>query len=141
MKRERAWLDGVAREGVVDQPLGQDRRFLMRHHPAHHVPAEDVQDHVEVELGPLRRSQQFGHVPGPDLVRQGRQQLERRILRMPQLIPPLPDVVVFRQDPVHGALRAQRRSLIEQAGVNLGWRLVTTPRTVHHGQDPVALVS
>ena len=44
-------------------------------HPADHVAAEDVEDHVQVEVGPLRRAAQLGDVPRPHLVRRGRDQL------------------------------------------------------------------
>jgi hypothetical protein len=47
-------------------------------HPADDVAAEDVQDHVEIEVGPFDWPEQFGDVPTPDLIRAGGQQ--RRFL-------------------------------------------------------------
>ncbi len=48
---------------IGDQALGQFGGFAGRHHPAHHVLAEDVQDDVEVEVGPPGRSQQLRYIP------------------------------------------------------------------------------
>jgi len=45
----------------------QRGRFVVRDQPAHHVAAEDVQQHVEVEVRPLRRAEQLGYVLGPYL--------------------------------------------------------------------------
>ena len=36
--------------GLADQPLGQMFTFAAGQHPAHHVAAEDVEDHVKVEV-------------------------------------------------------------------------------------------
>lgn len=43
-------------------------------HPADHVAAENVDDHVQVKVGPLDRVFQLGDVPGPYLVRPSGQQ-------------------------------------------------------------------
>ncbi len=51
-----------------DQPLGEAGVLALGDHPADHVAAEDVEDHVEVEVGPLGRAHELGDVPGPDLV-------------------------------------------------------------------------
>src|SRR3989338_371107 len=57
MKRETSGLDLLTLQGLLNKPLGQLCRFSIRHHPAHHVTAENVQDHVEVKVSPLRRPQ------------------------------------------------------------------------------------
>src|SRR6266508_1403434 len=36
--------------------LGVDGRLAVRQHPADHVPAVNVEDHVQVEVGPLLRA-------------------------------------------------------------------------------------
>ena len=51
------------------------RRSRGGDHPAHDVAAEHVQDHVQVVVGPFRRAEQLGDVPGPDLVRPAGRQL------------------------------------------------------------------
>jgi hypothetical protein len=44
-------------------------------HPADGVPAVDVEDDVEVVVGPFRGAVQLGDVPGVDLVRPGGDEL------------------------------------------------------------------
>ena len=66
--------------------LGQCGAFARRHHPADHVAAEDVEDDVEVEVGPLGGTAQFGDVPAPQLVGRGGQQLRLLVLGMGELI-------------------------------------------------------
>ena len=34
----------------VDETLGKDCLFMVRDHPADHIPAEDVQNDIEVDL-------------------------------------------------------------------------------------------
>ena len=46
--------------GLFDQTSCQGRVLTVCHHPAHHVTAEDVEQHVEVGVRPLLRAQQFG---------------------------------------------------------------------------------
>ena len=47
--------DALFEHGFADQPFGQEFAFAMGEHPADDVAAVDVEDHVEVEAGPLRR--------------------------------------------------------------------------------------
>ena len=67
--------DALLRAGLGDQLLGQVGGLAGGDHPADDVAAVDVEDHVQVVVGPLRRAVQLGDVPGPDLVRPGGQQL------------------------------------------------------------------
>jgi hypothetical protein len=60
--------DALPGAGFTDEPLGQRGALAMGHHPADHVPAEDVEHDVEVKVGPLRRPQQLRNVPTPQLV-------------------------------------------------------------------------
>ena len=43
--RELLRLDALLRAGLLDQALGQVGALLDRHHPAHDVAAEEVEDH------------------------------------------------------------------------------------------------
>jgi len=90
------------------------------HHPAHHVAAEDVQDDVEVEVGPLGRPQQLRDVPGPNLIGACGQQLRLLVLRMPKLVAALLQLPVFRQYAMHGADRAEVNVFVDQGGKDLG---------------------
>ena len=53
MDRELVPTDPLAGAGLVDEPLGQRRALPVGHHPADHVPTEDVEHDVEVEAGGL----------------------------------------------------------------------------------------
>ena len=55
--------DALLDDRLADQPLGQVFAFAAGQHPANHIAAEDVENHVEVEVGPLRGPQQLGDVP------------------------------------------------------------------------------
>src|SRR5664280_3832818 len=57
---ELAGNDELLVAGVADQALGELGTFAIGHHPANDIAAEDVQDHVEIEVRPLHRPQQFG---------------------------------------------------------------------------------
>ena len=103
MKRELARLDSLACAGLADQLLREGRALVVRDHPAHDVAAEDVEDHVQVEVRPLRRAVQLGDVPAPHLVRLGRQQFGLRVLGMPKLITSFPDLMICRENAVHRA--------------------------------------
>jgi hypothetical protein len=56
--------DALLGAGRRDELLGQDGGLTGGDHPADHVPGVDVQDHVQVVVGPFRRAVQLGDVPG-----------------------------------------------------------------------------
>src|SRR3954471_8566007 len=128
-------FDPLFAAGIGNEAFGQFRTFAVSHHPAHHVATEDVEDHVEIEVGPLRRSQQFRDVPAPELVRTGSQQLGFRVSRMDQLVATLPHLALAFQNPVHGANRAMIAALIEKGGVNRSRRAVLKSFFMQAGQD------
>ena len=90
MRGELSRIDSLPAAGLRDELLGQGGALLRGQQPAGHVAAEDVQEHVEVVVGPLHRAEQLGDVPGPHLVRSGRQQFGLLVHRVAQLVPPLP---------------------------------------------------
>ena len=47
VNRELLRLDALLRAGLLDQALGQVGALLDRHHPAHDVAAEEVEDHIQ----------------------------------------------------------------------------------------------
>ena len=67
--------DVLLAAGLTNQPLGQLGALAFGDHPADDVAAEDVEDHIEIELGPFDRPEQLGNVPTPDLIWRGGQQL------------------------------------------------------------------
>src|SRR6266446_1549369 len=87
VKRELPFDDSLLVVGLADEALGQGRTLVGSHHPADHVAAEDVEDHVEVEVGPLRRTHQLGDVPAPDFVRAGGQELGLGVVGATDLVP------------------------------------------------------
>ena len=98
--RELAGDDALLLAGLADQALREGCAFVTREHPAHHVAAEDVEDHVQVKVGPLGRTQELRDVPGPDLVCGRREQFGLRVVRMAKLVPPLADLAVFGEQAV-----------------------------------------
>jgi hypothetical protein len=62
------------------------------------VAAEDVDNHVQVEIGPLGRSEQLGDVPRPDQVGPGRQQFGSVVLRVAELVAPFADLAIVIED-------------------------------------------
>src|SRR4030095_5593887 len=89
-------------------------------HPPDRVTTEDVQDRVQVEVGPLGRAEQLGDVPGPHAVGCVGDQLgldRGRVGGRPEPLAPLPLGV---QQPVHRGDRGEVAALVEQGGVDLG---------------------
>jgi hypothetical protein len=61
---------------------------------------------VQVEIAPLRRSQELGDVPTPELVGPTGQEFGSRVVGMPELIPPLPHLLVRGEHAIHRAFGA-----------------------------------
>src|SRR5712692_11510002 len=59
MERQLPRGDALLRARLADQAFGQGRTLARRDHPADDIPAEDVENHVEIEVGPLRRAEQL----------------------------------------------------------------------------------
>ena len=68
MDQKLSRLDQLFLHGLFNQFTGKDGEFSVGHHPAHHIAAEDVQNDIEIIIGPLLRSFQFGDIPGPDFI-------------------------------------------------------------------------
>ena len=71
MQGEHLGLDALLQAAFLDEPGGERSGFPFGDHPADDVSAEDVEQHVEVKVGPRLRSEQPGDVPRPDLVGRG----------------------------------------------------------------------
>jgi hypothetical protein len=103
MKRELPGLNALLRAGLGNEALGERRALVRGEHPADDIAAEDVEDHIEIEVRPLGRAQEFGDVPAPHRVGLRRQQLGRRVVRAPHVIAPFFDFAGRVQQPVHRA--------------------------------------
>jgi hypothetical protein len=55
--------DGLLAAGLFNEALRQSGGFPGRNHPADHIPAEDVEDDIELVVGPFDRPQELGDVP------------------------------------------------------------------------------
>ena len=119
MDAQLAAGDALLGAGRGDQLLGQDGGFAGGDHPADDVAAENVEDDVQVEVGPLGPPEELGDVPAPQLVRLRREQLGTRVVGMPELVAPLPDLLIRRENPVHRALRRQVAALVQQCRPDL----------------------
>jgi len=114
--------------------------FAAGQHPADDVAAEDVEDHVQVEVGPFRRPQQLGDVPGPDLIGRGGQQLRLVVGRVSQLVASLADFLPRVQDAVHRAGSSRDLALIQKCRINLGRSLVGKRLAVKHVENLLPLL-
>src|SRR5437867_2711365 len=127
---ELARADLLLLAGVLDEPFGEGRVLLPREHPSGNVAAEDVKDHVEVEVGPLHRTEELVDVPRPDLVWCRGQQLWLPVVGVTELIAPLANLLVLGKDAVHRALRAEVVPLVEKRGIDLSRRVINEARFV-----------
>jgi hypothetical protein len=82
MQRELARRHVMFRDRIIEQWPEQGGAFGIRHTPANNPAAEDVEDHIKVEVGPLRWAHQFGDIPGPDVIGLFRQKFRLLINRM-----------------------------------------------------------
>src|ERR1700728_22604 len=124
----------VPGEGFLEQWLEERGAFGIRDQPAYDPSTEDVDDDVEVEIGPLHGTHQFGDVPRPDLVGTGGEQLGLDIDGMAHLATAFANLVVFGQDPIQGADRADIAALVEQAGVDFRRSQIDEARLVQEIQ-------
>jgi hypothetical protein len=67
MERELARRDSLSPAALLDQLSRQGRAFVVSDQPADDVPAENVDDDVEVEVGPLRRPERSRDIMPPSL--------------------------------------------------------------------------
>ena len=136
MHSQLAGLNVLFDEAFFDQSLGQGGKFPKGHHPADDVSAEDVQNDVKVEVGPLSRTFQLCNVPGPDLVRGGRQQLRLAVVRSLDLPASFFDTAVLCfENAVHRSNRAQVAAFVEHGGMDLGNGQILKPRAVKDFED------
>src|SRR5208283_1892174 len=101
MNRELISPDILLCTGFANKSLSQYRRFRRGYHPADNIAAEDIHDHIQVKVSPLYRTQEFGDVPGPNLVWRCSQKLWLMIHRVTQLVSALLDLLVLIKDPIH----------------------------------------
>ena len=139
MNRQLVPRDLLLGAGFGDEQFGQGARLAVGDQPTDDVAAEDVEHDVQVVVGPLRRAQQLGNVPTPDLVGAGREQFGLGVGRMAQLIAAFAHFGVLVQHPIHRAGRTQIGAFIQQRGVHFARRLIGKALAVERVMDDVAL--
>jgi hypothetical protein len=90
--------------------------------------AENVDDDIEIEAAPFCRPHQLHYVPGLILISAFGAKCRLLIDGAPQLSTPFADFVMFGENAIRGADRAQIDALVEQAGVDFGWSQIDKPR-------------
>ncbi len=108
-------------------------------HPPGHVAAVDVDDRVQVVVGPLGRAVELGDVPAVDLVGSRGHQLGFHLGRVGGMASAVTHLVVLAEDPVHGGDRTQVDALVEELGVDGGRRLVCVLGAVEDAADLLPL--
>src|SRR5689334_14957248 len=109
-------------------------------HPTNNIAAEDIEDDVQVKVGPLGRSAQLGDVPTPQLIRGGGQQFRLLISRMDELVAALARCSILFQNPIHGSSRAKILAFIEQSRMDGCRRAVLEALGIQQGANRFAFV-
>lgn len=125
-------VDVLLGDGVGQEPLGQYGGLVGGEHPPDDVAGVDVDDAVQVEVGPLRGPVELRDVPGPHLVGGFSDQLRFHAGRMRRLGAAFADLATGAQQPVHRRDRAQVHALIQQDRVDLRGRQVDEALLVEH---------
>ena len=141
MQGELAGRDIVLDDGVVEQRFEQRGAFSVGDVPADDPAAENIDDDIEIEVGPFRRPHQLRDVPGPDLIWAFGEKFGLLIDGVAQLPAPFADFVMLGENAIHGADRAQIDALVEQAGVDFGRGQIDEPRLPQQVEDDLALLS
>jgi hypothetical protein len=126
--------DRLLGDGFGDQAVGQGGLLAVGDHPANHVAAVDIEDDVQVEVGPLGRSEQFGDVPAPDLIRRRGEQLRLGVGGVDELVTAWLGLPLGSQEPIHRAFGGEVDLLIQEGGVDGRRRGILEARRVQHLQ-------
>ena len=108
-----------------------------RDHATGDVAAEDIEKHVEVEVRPLRRTQQLGDVPAPKLIGSRGHEFRLLVGRMSQLIAALARLAALFQQAIHRCESSSDSPFIQQGRIHSGWRAVLKTFFVKTSQDRV----
>jgi hypothetical protein len=87
--------------GILAQFAGQLGALAWSDHPANDIAAEDIENHLRIEVGPLGWAHQFGDIPTPRFVGRRCQQLGLCIGRMGSLVAAFTRVGVLFQNAIH----------------------------------------
>jgi len=121
--------------GLGQQDARKRGAFAIGDHPADNVPAIDVDDRVEVKVGPLLRAVQLGDVPGKNLARPRRAKLGFYVCRARRLIAPFTNFADTVQDAVLRRHRAMIDAFVPEGGVDIRDATIDESRFVNSIQD------
>jgi hypothetical protein len=127
-------------DSVLDEFSGQLTGLGQVHLLVNGLAGEDIDHHVQVEIGAAPGSFQFGDIPCPHLVRPVSDQLGADPRRVRGLGAALTDLVRGAQHPVHAGHRRQVDALIQQDCPHLRRGLVREPVAVQHRQQRLLLL-
>ena len=102
--------------GGHDQIGRQFSHFVRAHHPAHHLPTEDIYDHITLVGGPFSGTAQRGDIYGRDQVRGRGHQLRPSVGRVYPLVTTLSYRMAFFQNTIHRAPVTHMGAFIQQRG-------------------------
>ena len=102
MQRELAAGYTLRGNRFIHQSLREFGEFGAGQHPARDVEAVNIEDHVEVVVGPLLGPMEFCYVPTPNLIGLGGNQLGLFVRGVGSLATSFTDFVVFAQYAIHG---------------------------------------
>lgn len=103
MNRELVGMHFLLFTGFTDQSGGELGTLAVCEQPTDRIPAEDVQNHIQVIPGSLARPRQQGDIPRPDLAGSRGDQLRLVVLRMLQLVSTFTNLLIVMQDSIHGS--------------------------------------
>src|ERR1700736_1434120 len=138
MQRKLARRDALFLATLFDQSFGEFGAFPHGYHPAGDIAAKNIQDHVEVEIGPLHGSEQLGNVPTPELIGSRGQQFWFFVGRMRQLIATLAGLPALLEQTIHAADGTEIFSFIEKGRIRSAWRAILEAFLVQTSQDRFA---
>src|SRR6266540_522496 len=125
----------------LDQRLGQPGVLGAGDQPPDNAAAEDVEQHVQIEVLPLQRRAQPRYVPAPDLVRRARRELGFRVRRVHELVAPLVQQALGGEHAIEGAHRSEVGAFVEQARPRRVRGAIGKTRAVQRIDDALALAA
>ena len=63
MDHQLFWLDSLFFIAISDEMLCQYGLFTVRNHPSDDITAVDVENNIQIEIGPLCRPLEFCYIP------------------------------------------------------------------------------
>ena len=103
MEHQLRQVDVLLAVSLSRELFGQVAGLTFGAHPANHVATEDIQNIIEIEVLPGDRPFEHRDVPGPELIRLGRQELRPAVDRIVALVPTLKHFVVLTKATIRRA--------------------------------------